>query len=49
LKLVFIVAKLVKEANDVPNKDLEDEILKELKTTVIPYVETIEKVTVLVG
>lgn len=47
-KIVIMVMSLVDESLEKPNKDIEEEILKEFKDELrIPWVEKVEKVTVL--
>ena len=42
-----MVISLVKERAEKPSKEIEEEILKELKELRIPWMEKVEKVTVL--
>jgi len=47
-KIAMMVMSLVKESLRKPNKEIEEEILKELEEELrIPWVERVEKVTVL--
>jgi len=46
-KIAIIVISLVKESAEEPNKGIEEEILKELGELRIPWMEKVEKVTVL--
>jgi hypothetical protein len=46
-KIVITVIRLVKESVNEPNKEIEEEILKELEELRIPWMEKVEKVTVL--
>jgi len=47
-KIGIIVVKLVPEASDISNEDIEKEILKELEEYArIPYMAKVEKVKVL--
>lgn len=46
-KIVIMVMSLVKESVEASNKEIEEEILKELKELRVPWMEKVEKVTVL--
>ncbi len=46
-KIVIIVIRLVKESAKESNKDIQEEILKELEDSRISWMEKVEKVTVL--
>ncbi len=46
-KIAIMVISLVEESVEKPNKEIEEEILKELKELRIPWMENVEKVTVL--
>ena len=46
-KIAIIVINLVKESVEKPNKEIEEEIQKELREQGIPWMEKAEKVTVL--
>lgn len=46
-KIAIMVISLVKESVEEPNEEIEEEILKELKELRIPWVEKVEKITVL--
>jgi len=46
-KIAFVLISLVKESAEKPSKEIEEEILKELRELRIPWMEKVEKVTVL--
>lgn len=46
-KVAIIVAILAKESARKPNKEIEEEILKFLEEFKIPWIEKVDKVTVL--
>ena len=46
-KKAVITILLVKESEEKSNKEVEDEILKELDSLRIPWMDKVEKVTVL--
>lgn len=46
-KIAIMVLSLVKESVEKSKKEIEEEILKELKELIIPWVKKVEKVTVL--
>jgi len=46
-KIAIIVLSLVKEGVEKSSKEIEEEILKEIEESRIPWMEKVEKVTVL--
>ncbi|MCK5592791.1 hypothetical protein KAI31_01695 [Candidatus Bathyarchaeota archaeon] len=46
-KIAIMVINLVKESVEKLNKEIEEEILKEIKELRIPWMAKVEKVTVL--
>ena len=46
-KIAIMVISLVEESVEKLNKEIEEEILKEFKELGIPWMEKVEKVTVL--
>ncbi len=46
-KIAIAVMSLVRESVDEPNEEIEEEILKELEELRIPWMDRVEKVTVL--
>jgi len=46
-KIAIIVIGLVKESEEVPNNKVEEEILRELGELMVPWMERVDKVTVL--
>lgn len=46
-KIAIVVISLVKERVEEPIKEIEEEIIKELRELRIPWMENVEKVTVL--
>jgi len=46
-KIAIMVINLVKESVEKLNKEIEEEILKEIEELRIPWMEKVEKVTVL--
>lgn len=46
-KIAIMVISLVKESSEEPSEEIEEEILKELNELRIPWMENVEKVTVL--
>jgi hypothetical protein len=46
-KIAIIVISLVKESVKKPNEEIEEEILEEIEESRIPWMEKVEKVTVL--
>jgi len=46
-KIAILVISLVKESGEKSSKEIEEEILKEIEESRIPWMEKVEKVTVL--
>ena len=46
-KIAIMVISLVKESVEKPSKEIEEEILKEIEESRVPWMEKVEKVTVL--
>ena len=46
-KIAIIVMHLLNESTEKPNKEIEKEILKELGDLRVPWMKSVEKVTVL--
>jgi hypothetical protein len=46
-KKAVITIRLVKESEEKSNKEIEEEILKELDALRIPWMDKVEKVTIL--
>jgi len=46
-KIAIMVISLVKESVKEPNEEIEEEILEELEESRVPWMEKVEKVTVL--
>jgi hypothetical protein len=46
-KIAIMVVTLVKECTEKPNRELEEEILARLRDARIPWMKTVDKITVL--